>query len=169
MYNPVTGDIKIVDFEIAKNKKYNSDQLSMWTNTGTLHYKAPEMFEGEYDEKIDIWAIGVIAFELLTGQLPFDGNYHRSVVAKILSKNPFDSVESNIGSPEKKLLEKFLEKDPSKRIDLKDALKSPFLLQNSFESKKGKSKKLRRAETMNYDGKEDKENLKEPITVKCYD
>ncbi len=49
MYNPVTEELKIIDFEIAKQKKYNSEKLCMWTNTGTLQYKAPEMFEGEYD------------------------------------------------------------------------------------------------------------------------
>jgi serine/threonine protein kinase len=43
----------------------------MWTNTGTLHYKAPEMFRGCYNELIDVWAIGVIAYELAYGKLPF--------------------------------------------------------------------------------------------------
>lgn len=43
----------------------------MWTATGSLFYKAPEMFQGSYDEKIDVWACGIIAFELLHGFLPF--------------------------------------------------------------------------------------------------
>ena len=34
----------------------------MWTNTGTLYYKAPEMFNGGYNELIDIWAVGVVAY-----------------------------------------------------------------------------------------------------------
>jgi serine/threonine protein kinase len=34
----------------------------MWTSTGTLHYKAPEMFKGSYNESIDMWAVGIIAF-----------------------------------------------------------------------------------------------------------
>lgn len=34
----------------------------MWTNTGTLHYKAPEMFSHNYNELIDIWAFGVVAY-----------------------------------------------------------------------------------------------------------
>ena len=56
-------------------RKYENEKLSMWTNTGTLYYKAPEMFSGMYDEKIDLWAIGVIAFELIAGYLPFQSNY----------------------------------------------------------------------------------------------
>ena len=34
----------------------------MWTNTGTLHYKAPEMFKGQYNELVDMWAVGVMCY-----------------------------------------------------------------------------------------------------------
>ena len=44
MYDPETESLKIIDFEIAKRRKYNSEKFAMWSNTGTLHYKAPEMF-----------------------------------------------------------------------------------------------------------------------------
>ena len=62
MFDPENFKIKLIDFEIAKMKRYEHQKLQMWTNTGTICYKAPEMFEGSYDEKIDIWALGVIAF-----------------------------------------------------------------------------------------------------------
>lgn len=52
----------------------------MWTNTGTLHYRAPESFGGEYSESIDIWAVGVIAYELLVGKLPFACQYVRETI-----------------------------------------------------------------------------------------
>ena len=44
MYNPVNQTLKIIDFEISKMTKYKHEKLEMWTNTGTLQYKAPEMF-----------------------------------------------------------------------------------------------------------------------------
>lgn len=45
----------------------------MWTRTGTQDFMSPEMFESTgYTEAVDIWAIGVIAYFLLTGRLPFD-------------------------------------------------------------------------------------------------
>lgn len=43
----------------------------MWTNTGTLHYKAPEMFNGSYNQLIDVWAVGVIAYQLTYNKMPF--------------------------------------------------------------------------------------------------
>jgi serine/threonine protein kinase len=74
-----SNKIKIIDFEISKQFKYfrpNHQVLKvceMWTRTGTQDYMAPEMFESTgYSESVDIWAIGVIAYLLLTGRLPFD-------------------------------------------------------------------------------------------------
>ena len=44
----------------------------MYTDTGTLSYKAPEMLKSSgYDKKVDMWAIGVLCYEMLTGNLPF--------------------------------------------------------------------------------------------------
>jgi serine/threonine protein kinase len=44
----------------------------MWTaTTGTLFYKAPEMFLGSYTNKVDVWAVGILAYELLHGRQPF--------------------------------------------------------------------------------------------------
>lgn len=44
----------------------------MLTITGTLYYRAPEMFDGGgYDEMVDIWALGVTMFKLMTGRTPF--------------------------------------------------------------------------------------------------
>jgi len=45
----------------------------MYTDTGTLNYQAPEMHENKgYDKKVDLWAVGIVLFELLTGNLPFN-------------------------------------------------------------------------------------------------
>ncbi len=48
----------------------------MLTNTGTLFYKAPQMFRGAgYDEKVDTWALGVTLYKLITRKTPFESIY----------------------------------------------------------------------------------------------
>ena len=68
LYNWKTEDVKIIDFEICKQNK----NIAMWTMTGTLCFKAPEMFNGKgYNHLVDLWALGVTIFQLVTFKLPF--------------------------------------------------------------------------------------------------
>lgn len=70
LYDSFSREVKLIDFEISKmNRKL--EKMEMWSMTGTLYYKAPEMFAGKYCESIDVWSIGITAYELLTGKLPF--------------------------------------------------------------------------------------------------
>lgn len=71
LYNDKKRKIKIIDFELARLRKYTNSKLEMMSKVGILSYRAPEMFHSIYDERVDIWAIGVIAYELLTRRLPF--------------------------------------------------------------------------------------------------
>ena len=41
LYDPVTGEIKLIDFEISRMQRYEGEKLDLWTNTGDLHYRAP--------------------------------------------------------------------------------------------------------------------------------
>lgn len=52
-------------------KSYSHETISLWSNTGTIFYRAPESFVLGYNESIDLWAVGAIAYEMLTGELPF--------------------------------------------------------------------------------------------------
>ena len=81
---------------------------------------APEVIKGEsYDNKIDIWAIGVIACELLTGHLPYFANNKETLFADILANEP--NLEGGPkrmlggGRVAKDFISKCLEKDPTKR------------------------------------------------------
>lgn len=47
----------------------------MWTKTGTVQYCAPEMFLGGYTELVDIWAVGVLTYEMICGKYPFKIEY----------------------------------------------------------------------------------------------
>lgn len=60
----------------------------MVTSTGTLPYKAPEMFGGQYNEAVDIWAVGIIAYQMGFKKLPFWSEYCQEVVEKIQNETP---------------------------------------------------------------------------------
>jgi serine/threonine protein kinase len=62
----------------------------MWTKTGSIHYQAPECFQSPiYNEKVDVWAAGVIAYELVTGSIPFKSDYYNRMV-KMIIENEID-------------------------------------------------------------------------------
>ena len=65
----ITSDheIKFVDFGLASIKKSKNALKCV----GTLYYMAPEVFRGNYDEKCDMWSLGVLLYVLLSGYLPF--------------------------------------------------------------------------------------------------
>lgn len=72
MVNKETKKIKIIDFGIAKKMIVRKQRVDMLTITGTLFYRAPEMFlGGGYNEKVDIWAAGITLYEVLNGKTPF--------------------------------------------------------------------------------------------------
>lgn len=70
MYDEFDKKIKIIDFSSSR-KSYPNQKLL--TNIGTLNYKSPEYFgSSQRNTKSDIWSVGVILFQMLTGLLPFD-------------------------------------------------------------------------------------------------
>ena len=92
-------------------QRYENERLELWTNTGNLSYRAPESFRGDYSEEIDVWAAGVIAYELLVGELPFVGNTEKERINKIRYYDiDFDSLK--ISQFAKNFLSKLLTKNP---------------------------------------------------------
>ena len=64
------SDIKLIDFGISKMLKGNSQIMK--ETIGTAWYVAPEVFDGAYDKRCDLWSIGVVTYVLLSGNLPFN-------------------------------------------------------------------------------------------------
>ena len=62
------GEIKLIDFGLSKMGKIHEH---LKTIAGTPYYMAPEVLEGSYDSKCDIWSLGVLMYVLLCGYLPF--------------------------------------------------------------------------------------------------
>ncbi len=66
----------IIDFGISKKLVNRGRKADMLTITGTMYYRAPEMFEGGgYDEMVDLWALGATIYKLMTGYTPFESIY----------------------------------------------------------------------------------------------
>ncbi len=128
--NNETGIIKIMDFGLSK---VVGPKEGLIDGYGTLNYCAPEVLMREpYNKQIDIWSLGIILFFMLVGHFPFQGN-KEEIIAKNIVYQPliFDEKEwENKSRKVINLIEKSLEKKPSKRISIDDFLKHPWLKKN---------------------------------------
>jgi TolB-like protein/Tfp pilus assembly protein PilF len=116
--------VKILDFGLAKLKGVSS--LTKESSTlGTVHYMSPEQTMGkEVDHRADIWALGVLLYEMLTGELPFKGDYEQAVIYAILNECPpkLRSIRPEVPPELEKLVDHCLEKDPDKRYQQADEI-----------------------------------------------
>ena len=111
------GKVKVMDFGLAKMK--GKTQLTKAGSTlGTLEYMAPEQAKGEeVDHQSDIWSFGVVLYEMLTGQLPFKGEYDAAVMYEIINEHPkpIEILRSDSPSELSHIISKSLEKNPEER------------------------------------------------------
>jgi len=105
------GIVKIGDYGLAKliTPSHGSEHSE---SIGTCHYMAPEVGSGKYHKPIDIYAIGVILYELLTGHVPFDGETVNEVLMKHLTARPDVSM---LPEPYRTTVARALAKDPNQR------------------------------------------------------
>ena len=119
-------ELKLGDFGLARKLMYSDTKCH--ENAGTTHYMAPEIFEikPSYTLKADIWPIGVIMYQLLLGELPFNGNVEAVLEEKIKNVNykfPDDAIISNAA---KDLIKQILVYDPEQRPSLYQILEHDF-------------------------------------------
>ncbi|OMJ90348.1 hypothetical protein SteCoe_7258 [Stentor coeruleus] len=96
---------------------------------GTYFYMAPEVISGNYDEKCDVWSLGVILYVLLSGDLPFTGSTEEEIISKIRNASVSFSRPTwkNVSEEAKILIMKMLKKIPEMRISIEEVFDSPWL------------------------------------------
>jgi hypothetical protein len=108
----VGGTVKIGDYGLSKFISC-SRRSGQTESVGTVHYMAPEIANGRYGREIDIYALGIILYEMLTGHVPFEGESVGEVLMKHLTAEP---DLSGLAEPYQTVVRRMMAKDPDQRI-----------------------------------------------------
>jgi hypothetical protein len=105
------GTVKVGDYGLAKfiSASRRSGQTG---SVGTVHYMAPEVVNGRYGKEVDLYALGVILYEMLTGRVPFDGQSPGEILMKHMTAWPDLNAVPLTFRP---AVARLLEKDPQRR------------------------------------------------------
>lgn len=132
-------NIKIIDFGAAL---FISPNVKISETLGTPYYIAPEVLTGSYDEKCDVWSIGVILFILLSGCAPFNGKNDDEIMNRVkkgeyrfksmVTNNSKGRIWETISDSAKDLIQKMLTYNPEKRISAAGAYKHKWFEGKDF-------------------------------------
>src|SRR5512140_654564 len=115
---------KILDFGLAKLR----GDLALTrpgSTVGTVAYMSPEQTQGlDTDERTDLWALGVILYEMLAGTRPFKGDHEAAVMYEVLNSEPLPLtfIRSDVPEEINDLISRLLKKDPARRIGSAEAV-----------------------------------------------
>jgi serine/threonine-protein kinase len=119
--------VKLLDFGISKMSELGSTYATRTGMAmGTPHYMAPEQARGEsgLDQRVDIWAMGVILYESLTGKLPFDAPNYNAMIVKVLTEAPAPprQIRPEVPEPLEAVILRALSRDRNARYPRCEAL-----------------------------------------------
>ncbi|KAI1737853.1 kinase-like protein [Xylaria scruposa] len=122
------GELKLADFGYSVHAPDNIRE----TKCGTLDYMPPEMLvrgPASYTNAVDLWALGVLTYELLTGRTPFADNTAAATRSRI-SRLDMEPLPAALSSEAKQFVHSLLVLDPPSRLSPKDVLDHPWIVKN---------------------------------------
>jgi len=120
------GLVKIMDFGLAKLKGVTK-LTKAGTTLGTMQYMSPEQAQGlEVDQRSDVFSLGVVLYEMITGQLPFKGEHEAAIIYSIMNETPepLASYKADVPEELQEIVEKAIEKDREVRCQRVESLRS---------------------------------------------
>ena len=145
------GTVRILDFGLAKARDQSISETG--AHFGTVSYMSPEQVRGDkVDRRADLWALGVLMYEMLTGRKPFNGDEEVAVALAILHDEPPlpSTYRSEISAALESLVLRLLRKDPGRRYPsaellLRDLTRVRTLASGTVGMVLARSRRVRRA------------------------
>ena len=117
--------VKLIDFGLSRQAQQSE---TMSNPVGTAYYMSPELLKGSYDRATDMWSVGVVAYILLCGYPPFNGNSDYDIASAIRRGHyTFEDEWSDKSNESIDFIKCLLKRDPRRRYTAEDALKHPWL------------------------------------------
>jgi calcium-dependent protein kinase len=120
--NSPNAEIKLIDFGLSA--KFSETNPYLYDGVGTIYTMAPQVLQGVYTKRADLWSVGVITFVLLCGEKPFYHRKRRKVIDKIMrcDYNFNHPGWKSISNEAKEFVTSLIEMDPKKRLSAQEAL-----------------------------------------------
>jgi serine/threonine protein kinase/Flp pilus assembly protein TadD len=117
------GTVKILDFGLAKMAGATT-LTRLGSSPGTPAYKSPEQTRGEkVDPRSDLWALGVVLYEMVTGRIPFGGEYEQAVIYSILNQEP-RPLDGSVPAELAAVIDKALAKEAAARYQTAEEMEA---------------------------------------------